>query len=226
MKILIIEDDKQMATTIRDGLKKQYVVDMANNGKKAEVLFSENEYDIILLDLNLPDIDGIELCKKIRDKNTVVPILAVTGRTSIDDKIKTLDFGADDYINKPFNFEELLARIRCLLRRRSNVPIVDGQLNIDDLSLDINSKEVKRDGKLIDLRQKEFQLLEYLIQNKGIVINRDKILQHVWKTSTDPFTNTVDVHIQSLRNKIDKPFEKPLIKTVYGFGYVLKSDAL
>lgn len=224
MKILIIEDDKQLADTIKSKLKKYYVVDIAHTGNSSIKMFGKNEYDVILLDLNLPDSNGIEICKKIRKTNKNISILALTGKTDIKDKVEALDTGFDDYLTKPFQFDELFARIRALLRRKSNTLTINNQLIIDDLILDTKTKTAKRQNKILDLRQKEFQLLEYLMQNQGVVIDREKIIKHVWKTSTDPSTNTIDVHIQSLRNKVDKPFNKPLIKTVYGFGYILKSD--
>lgn len=226
MKILMIEDDKQMAMTIKDQLKNEYLVDWANTGEKGEEMAIINDYDIVLLDLKLPDMDGSEVCRKIRKNKIQTPILILTGRVDVKEKVKNLDLGADDYLIKPFHFEELLARIRALIRRKTNTIILTNQLTVDDLVLDTNAKTVKRKGQSIDLRQKEFQLLEYLMQNQGRVLNRNQILWHVWSTNIDSLTNTVDVHIQSLRSKIDKPFENPLIKTVYGFGYVLKSDTL
>lgn len=224
MKILIVEDDKHLAETVKSRLKQNYIVDVAHTGKSSRQMLDKNEYDLIILDLNLPDSNGIEICKKIRKTNKNIPILALTGKAEVQDKVQALDNGFDDYLTKPFQFDELLARIRALLRRRSNTPVIDNKLIIDDLVLDTKTKTVQRQKKPLDLRQKEFQLLEYLMQNQGIVVSREKIIKHVWKTSTNLSTNTIDVHVQSLRNKIDKPFKKPLIKTIYGFGYILKSD--
>jgi two-component system OmpR family response regulator len=218
MKVLIIEDNKRLAATIRDKLRKEYVVDVAHTGDKGEYLIYVNEYDIILLDLNLPDMDGAEVCKKVRSNGCKVPILVLTGRSDLTDKVQTLDIGADDYLTKPFEFAELFARMRSLLRRNENSDFTSSRLVVDGLSLDSASREVVMRGKNINLRQKEFQLLEYLMRNQGRVVTRSQILEHVWDTDTDPITNTVDVHINSLRRKIDNSF----MKTVHGIGYMIK----
>jgi two-component system, OmpR family, copper resistance phosphate regulon response regulator CusR len=219
MKVLIIEDNKRLVATISDKLRKEYVVDVAYTGDKGEYLIYANEYDIILLDLNLPDMDGAEVCKKVRSNGCKVPILALTGRSNLSDKVHTLDMGADDYLTKPFEFEELFARMRSLLRRNENSDFTSSRLVVDGLSIDIVSREVTVRGKCINLRQKEFQLLEYLMRNQGRVVTRNQIIEHVWDTDTDPVTNTVDVHINSLRRKIANPF----IKTVHGIGYKIKA---
>jgi two-component system OmpR family response regulator len=219
MKVLIIEDNKRLAATIRDKLRKEYVVDVAYTGDKGEYLIYANEYDIILLDLNLPDMDGAEVCKKVRSNGCKVPILVLTGRSDLTDKVRALDIGADDYLTKPFEFAELFARMRSLLRRNENSDFTSSRLVVDGLSLDIISREVAMQGKSINLRQKEFQLLEYLMRNQGRVVTRNQIIEHVWDTDTDPITNTVDVHINSLRRKIINPF----IKTVHGIGYMVKA---
>lgn len=219
MKLLIVEDNKQFAATLKSKLKKLYEVDVAHTGDKGEYLAFANEYDAILLDLNLPDMDGREVCKKIRDGGNNVPILALTARTEIEDKVQTLDMGADDYLTKPFQFAELLARIRSLLRRGENLNANGTKLKIGELTLDISSQEVSLKGKLILLCKKELQLLEYLMRNQGRVVTRNQILEHVWDSSVDPVTNTVDVHINSLRKKIKGNH----IKTVYGTGYVLQT---
>jgi DNA-binding response OmpR family regulator len=219
MKVLIIEDNKRLAATIRDKLRKEYVVDVAYTGDKGEYLICVNDYDIILLDLNLPDMDGAEVCKKVRSNGCKVPILVLTGRSDLTDKVQALDIGADDYLTKPFEFAELFARMRSLLRRNENSDFTPSRLIVDGLSLDIASREVVMRGKNINLRQKEFQLLEYLMRNQGRVVTRSQILEHVWDTDTDPITNTVDVHINSLRRKIDNSF----MKTVHGIGYMIKA---
>ena len=219
MKVLIIEDNKILAATIKNRLQKQYVVDVAYTGDEGEYLIYANEYDIILLDLNLPDIDGTELCKKVRSNGVTVPILAITGRVTTADKVQTLDIGVDDYLTKPFEFAELLARIRSLLRRKINSDYASPRLIVGNLFLDTVSREVVLNNKNIGLCQKEFQLLEYLMRNQGRALTRDQILEHVWDTDTDPITNTIDVHINSLRGKIGDSF----IKTVHGIGYMIKA---
>jgi len=219
MKVLIIEDNKQLAATIKDELQKQYSVDVAHTGDKGEYLAFANEYDIILLDLNLSDIDGTQVCKKIRKNGNKVPILALTGRSELQDKVQALDMGVDDYLTKPFEFAELFARIRSLLRRGGYLNSSSSKLEVNGVSLDTSSQEASLKGKLINLRRKEFQLLEYLMRNQGRVVNRNQILEHVWDTDVDPITNTVDVHINSLRRKTSPSF----IKTVHGIGYMIKS---
>jgi len=219
MKVLIIEDNKQLAATIKDELQKQYSVDVAHTGDKGEYLAFANEYDIILLDLNLSDIDGTQVCKKIRKNGNKVPILALTGRSELQDKVQALDMGVDDYLTKPFEFAELFARIRSLLRRGGYLNSSSSKLEVNGVSLDTSSQEASLKGKLINLRRKEFQLLEYLMRNQGRVVNRNQILEHVWDTDVDPITNTVDVHINALRRKTSPSF----IKTVHGIGYMIKS---
>jgi len=235
MKVLIIEDNKRLAATIRDKLRKEYVVDVAYTGDKGEYLIHTNEYDIILLDLNLPDMDGAEVCKKVRSNGCKVPILVLTGRSDLIDKVQTLDMGADDYLTKPFEFAELFARMRSLLRRNENSDFTSSRLVVDGLSLDTISREVFMRGKCINLCQKEFQLLEYLMRNQGRVITRSQIIEHVWDTDTDPITNTVDVHINSLRQKLNADMSsstpgirrqnggEDVIKTVHGIGYTIKA---
>ena len=222
MKILIIEDDKQTAKTIKDGMKDYYAVDLAYTGEDGEYQAQVNNYDAIILDLMLPDIDGISICKKIRESGIKTPILALTGRTKVRDKVSALDSGIDDYLTKPFSFAELLARVRTLMRR-SPETFSSNLLSVGDLSLDVISKTVKRKRVKIFLRRKEFDLLEFLMRNQRRVMTRFMILEHVWDSSVDPVTNTIDVHIKTLRDRIDKPFAKKLIKTVHGFGYKIET---
>lgn len=222
MKVLVIEDNKQLASTIRHNLKSNYVVDIAHTGSRAEDFAYSNDYDLILLDLNLPDMDGALICKGLRENGDRTPILALTGRTKLHDKVQTLNIGADDYLTKPFQFEELYARMRSLLRKSASFPPASPKLVFVDLSLDPISRVVERQGKPVNLRGKEFQLLEYLLRNQGAVLSRGQIIEHVWKTDTDPLTNTVDVHINALRQKICYPFNTRLIKTVHGLGYMMK----
>ncbi len=222
MKILIIEDDRQTAETIRDVMKDYYAVDVAYTGEDGEYQASVNEYDVIVLDVVLPDIDGVEVCKRIRENEIKTPILMLTGKTETKDKVTALDSGADDYLTKPFKFAELLARIRALMRRAPST-LDSNTLSVGNLSLDIGTNMVKRNDKTIPLRRKEFGLLEYLMRNRGRVLTRSMILEHVWDSDTDPITNTVDVHINYLRDKIDKPFTDQLIKTVHGLGYKIEA---
>ncbi len=222
MKILIIEDDRQTAETIRDVLKDYYAVDVSYSGKDGEYQASVNEYDAIILDVVLPDMDGVEVCKKIRENEIKTPILMLTGKTETKDKVTALDSGADDYLTKPFKFAELLARIRALMRRAPST-LDSNTLSVGNLSLDIGTNKVKRNDKTIPLRRKEFGLLEYLMRNRGRVLTRSMILEHVWDSDTDPITNTVDVHINYLRDKIDRPFPTQLIKTVHGLGYKIEA---
>jgi len=221
MKILLIEDDKQTAATIQEALKDYYAVDVAYTGEDGEYQAEVNDYDLIILDLILPDMDGVTVCKNIRESEIKAPILILTGKSEIKDKVKALDSGADDYLIKPFSFNELLARVRALLRRGPDA-LATNKLSIGGLTLDVVANTVKRKGRKIPLRRKCFRLLEYLMRNKGRVVTRSMILEHVWESSIDPMTNTIDVHIKSLRDKIDKQFGTSLIKTVHGLGYKIE----
>ncbi|MBI2034885.1 MAG: response regulator transcription factor [Candidatus Levybacteria bacterium] len=218
MKILLIEDDRETAATLKEELKKDYIVEISFTGEEGEYQADINEYDLIMLDLGLPDKDGKEVCRNIRKKNLQLPILILTGEHDIYTKISLFDLGADDYLTKPFIIGELKARIRALLRRRHQV-ITSNLLSIDDLTVDLNKKIVQRGVKNISLRRKEYYLLEYLIRNTGRVVSRSMILDHVWESDSEALTNVVDVHIKYLRDKIDRPFGKQLIKTVHGLGY-------
>ena len=222
MKVLVIEDCEELITTIREKLRNYYTVDTAKTGLEGEELFDSNDYDVVILDLTLPDMDGTELCRRICRQGDNVPVIILSGRSDFKHKVNALNVGADDYLEKPFHFEELLARIRAVLRRRSRVTEIDSKLTADGLILDLETKIVSYKGNSVKLRQKEFLLLEFLLRNKGVVLNRSRILEHVWDSKTNLFTNTVDVHIQSLRRKIDKKFKTKFIRTVHGFGYQLK----
>lgn len=221
MKILLVEDDKDLALTVQYELQKHFVVDIAYTGEDGEYQAHINEYDLILLDLILPDINGMEVCQKLRENGIKTPIIMLTGQYDVDKKIESLNCGADDYIVKPFNFDELLARIRAILRRSLNL-MPSNILKAHDLYLDVVKKKVFRKGKEIMLRRKEFDLLEYLMRNAGKVLTRNMILEHVWDTAYDLANNTVDVHIKYLRDKVDKGSSKKLLKTVHGFGYKLE----
>ncbi|HEX8964939.1 MAG TPA: response regulator transcription factor [Patescibacteria group bacterium] len=222
MRLLVIEDDKETAYAIKEVLIDNYVVELAFTGAEGYEKALANEYDLITLDLNLPDINGLEVCKKIRSKGIITPILMLTGQDEISTKVAGLDYGADDYLLKPFNFEELMARIRVLLRR-NHPHHMTNTLHVGNLTLDLTKKVVKRGNRSIPLRRKELSLLEYLMRNRGKVITREMILNHVWASIEDPSTNTIDVHIKYLRDQIDKPFVKKLIKTVHGLGYKIES---
>jgi DNA-binding response OmpR family regulator len=222
MKILIIEDNRDLAFTVRDELSVSYIVDVCHSGEEAFKQIDENQYDLILIDIVLPDISGITLCRRIRKEGVKAAILMLTGKTDVTSIVRALNAGADDYLKKPFAFSELFARIKALLRRPTK-NIVPKTLSFADLTLDLSTKKVRRKGKLIYLRKKEFYLLEYLMRNKGIIVSRSMIMESVWESTSQPErTNTVNVHMKSLRDRIDKNFKHKLIKTVPGSGYVLE----
>jgi len=222
MRILVIEDEKKVAEFIGNGLAEEgYAVDAAHDGEQGYFLASTSEYDVILLDVMLPKIDGITLCTKLRAEDCQTPILMLTAKDAVKDKVRGLDAGADDYVTKPFAFEELLARIRSLLRKTY---LHQGtRFQVDDLVLDTATHTVTRAGTVIPLSVKEYALLEYLMGNAGSVVTRAMISEHVWDINFDTFTNVIDVYISYLRNKIDKGRKTRLIHTVRGRGYVLKS---
>jgi len=217
----LIEDEKKVANFIERGLKEEYyAVDVVYDGENGIYMAEVNEYDLIILDIVLPVKDGISICKELRKKKIYVPILMLTVKDGVQDKVLGLDSGADDYVTKPFAFEELLARVRALLRRKNqNVTTV---LKVADLELNQLTHEVKRAGKEIALTMKEYTLLEYLMLNTNQIVTRTMISEHVWNESFDSFTNVIDVYVNYLRNKIDKGLKKQLIHTVRGIGYVLK----
>ena len=221
MRILLVEDEKKIASFIERGLKEQrYVVDVAADGQKGSFLADVNEYDLIILDIMLPGVDGLSLCKDIRKKKAHIPILLLTARNKVSDKVRGLQDGADDYLTKPFAFDELLARVGALLRRKNGQKTTT--LQVADLELDQLKHVVKRGGKEIKLTSKEYSLLDYLMTHASHVVTRTMISEHVWNEDFDSFTNVVDVYISHLRNKIDKGFKKPLIHSIRGTGYVLK----
>lgn len=221
MRILVIEDEKKVADFIRRGLKEEgYAVDVSYNGQEGQFMASTNEYDLIILDLMLPQTDGITICKKLRADKISTPIIMLTAKDSMQDKVTGLDSGANDYLTKPFAFGELLARIRVLLRKSTDK--ITTALKMGDLELDLISHKVTRSGKEIALTSKEYTLLEYLMHNAGAVVTRTMISEHVWDINFDTFTNVIDVYINYLRNKIDAGHKKNLIHTVRGRGYILK----
>jgi len=227
IKILIVEDEIKIANSLKQGLEElQYQVDIAYDGLIGQKLFLSNSYDIVLLDINLPGINGLDLCSIIRQYDPKIPVLMLTAFGSTDDKVEGFNTGADDYLVKPFDFKELLARINALLRRADIIPEIKGrQLSIADLQMDLERKEVIRNGKQIKLTAKEFQLLEYLLRNKNKVLSRGDIAESVWDLDFDTGTNIIDVYVNYLRRKIDRGHSHKLIHTQVGFGYVMKEVA-
>jgi len=221
MKILLIEDERKIASFIERGLKEEhFIVDVTYDGENGSYMAQVNDYDLVILDIMLPGKDGVRVCTELRKKKIDTPILMLTARDSIQDKIFGLDAGADDYVTKPFAFEELLARVRALLRRKSSRNTMN--LKVADLELDQRTHRVTRAGKEIELTNKEYNLLEYLMLNANHVVTRTMLYEHVWDVHFDTFTNVVDVYINYLRNKIDKNFAKQLIHTVRGTGYIIR----
>ncbi|MEJ8803323.1 response regulator transcription factor [Pontibacter sp. H249] len=224
MKILLIEDEPKVASFIKKGLEEQsYEVDQAYDGVFGVKLALQNEYDVILLDIILPHMNGIDVCREIRKHNRTVAILMLTALGSTDDKIIGLDAGADDYLTKPFEFKELMARIRALTRRGTENSTGE-KLSVSDLEMDVAKRTVTRGGKPINLTAREFSLLYYLLRNQGKVVSRVDITEQVWETSFDTGSNVIDVYINFLRKKIDKGYENKLIHTLVGMGYVLKEQ--
>ena len=221
MRILLVEDDSRMASVIARGLREQsYAVDVAQNGNEGLYQSSINDYDLIVLDVLLPERDGFEVCRELRVRGSATPILMLTARAAVEDRITGFDAGADDYLTKPFSFRELLARIRALLRRDSRLhPDV---FEIDDLIIDSASHRVSRANREIQLTAKEYALLEHLARNAGRLISRSEIAAHVWDDSFDPFSNTIEVYINRLRKKIDGTHPTKLLHTRRGEGYILE----
>ena len=223
MRLLVVEDEKKLNDLITKKLEKEYYgVDSCFDGEEAVRYVEGTEYDAIILDIMLPKLDGFEVIKRIRAKKNKVPILLLTARDNIDDKVKGLDYGADDYLVKPFIFEELMARIRVLLRRNSGN--ADNIITIANLKVDLDAKIVFRDDVLIKLSGREYSILEYLIRNKGKILPRERIEDHIWNYEYEGGTNVIDVYIRYLRKKIDDGYTPKLIHTVRGLGYVLRVD--
>lgn len=221
MRILLVEDDSGVAGFIVKGLtEERYAVDQSADGEEGYVMANAIPYDLIILDVMLPTLDGISICRRLRSQGKSVPIILLTAKDTIEDRVTGLDMGADDYLTKPFAFPELLARIRSLLRRGSGQPAI--RLKVADLQMDPITHQVSRAGQVQTLTNKEYAILEYLMRNENRVLTRSAIIEHVWDIQYDNLTNIVDVHIRSLRTKIDKDFSIPLIHTVRGVGYVLK----
>jgi len=224
IKILVVEDEKRLAEILKEGLTEHfYNVDIAYDGYIGKTFAEKNNYDLIILDINLPLINGYELCKEIRVNNKKVPIIMLTAMGASENKLAGFDVGADDYVVKPFEFNELLARIKVFLRRSiTTEPIEENTIIIDDLEINTSKKTVSRAGEQIELTAKEYTLLEYLARNKGIVVSRVDIAEKIWDLNFDTGTNYIDVYINYLRKKIDKDYPNKLIHTRVGLGYVLK----
>ncbi len=223
MRILIIEDERKIISFIKRGLKEEkFVVDSAETGDEGLYMAEVNPYDLILLDVMLPDKDGFSTCKELRAKKAKTPILMLTARNAVHDRIVGLNAGADDYLSKPFAFGELVARIRALLRRQAEEKTT--LLKLGDLELNMLNQEVHRGGKKLELTSKEFTLLQYMMLNANQVITRTMISEHVWQEDSNNYSNVIDVYIKYLRNKIDKGTKKKFIHTIRGSGYILKES--
>ncbi|MHB9014375.1 MAG: response regulator [Ignavibacteriaceae bacterium] len=223
MKILIVEDEKKVASFIKKGMEEEYfTADVALDGKEGLKMATSEDYDAIIMDIMLPFIDGISLLKEIRKREIITPVLMLTVKDSLKDKVEGLDAGADDYLTKPFAFEELVARIRALLRRHesSKAPT----LHVGELVLDLQSHKVLRGEQEILLTPKEYAILEYLMRNSNKVVSRTKLIEHVYEYHFDPETNIIDVYINKVRAKVDNNFDKPLIHTIRGIGYIIKDE--
>ncbi|MGM9509289.1 response regulator [Larkinella sp. GY13] len=223
MKILLVEDEERLASFIRKGISAEgYEVEVAYDGRAGLALFRREIYDLIILDVNLPQINGFELCRLIRSENETIPVLMLTALDSLADKSDGFNAGADDYLAKPFEFQELLLRLRALTRRSGSRP--KQILRLADLELNLDTKTVTRAGKRIDLTTREYALIEYLMLNKGKIISRVDISERVWSLNFDTNSNVIDVYISYLRKKIDKDFSPRLLHTIVGMGYVLRED--
>lgn len=224
MHVLVVEDERRLATLLQRVLtEERHVVDVANDGLAGFDLAGSGTYDVIILDLMLPGMDGIQITKRLRDARIQTPILMLTARGAVEDRVSGLKSGADDYLVKPFAMEELLARVSALLRRRDRALDVAQQLRAGDLTLDLVRHEATREGRVIELTAKEFALLEYLMRNAGQVLTRTQITDHVWRYDMDALSNVVDIYIHYLRDKIDRGASKALIKTVRGVGYKIEA---
>lgn len=221
VRLLIIEDDHKIASALKRGLEQEkFAVDVDYEGEAGYGSASTMDYDLIILDLMLPGMDGQQICQKLRTENIHTPIIMLTAKSAINDRVSGLNSGADDYLSKPFSFEELLARVRALLRRPKES--ITEQLKVGDLVLNTLSFSVNRNNQPINLTSKEFALLEYLMRNKGQILSKDNIIEHVWDFDADILPNNVEVYIGYIRSKVDKPFKKNLLHTVRGFGYKIE----
>jgi heavy metal response regulator len=224
MRVLLVEDDKKIASFISKGLKEAgFATDHAEDGVDGLHLAVNEPYDAAIIDIMLPGLDGLSIIEELRRKKINTPIIVLSAKRSVDDRIKGLQIGGDDYLTKPFSFSELLARVQALIRRSSGVT-EPNMLEVKDLSMNLITREITRGDRKIELQPREFSLLEYLMRNKGRVLSKTMILEHVWDYNFDPQTNVVDVLVCRLRNKVEKEFEHKLIHTIRGVGYVLKED--
>ncbi|MEO8071315.1 MAG: response regulator transcription factor [Acidobacteriota bacterium] len=224
MRVLIVEDDATIADFVARGLREGgFAVDVAGDGDAALARTRQHAYDVAIVDLMLPARDGLSVIDEMRRRAITTPVLILSARRSVDDRVKGLQAGGDDYLTKPFAFAELLARVQALVRRATRAP-EPTTITVDDLVLDLLSRRVTRGGVAIDLRPREFALLEYLMRNAGRVVSKTMILSHVWEYTFDPQTNIVDVLVSRLREKIDRPFERKMLQTVRGVGYVLRAE--
>lgn len=224
MHILVVEDEKRLAFLLRRVLlEERHTVDLAHDGHAGLDLAESGTYDVVVLDVMLPGIDGIEICRQMRADGVMSPVLMLTARGSVEDRVVGLNVGADDYLTKPFAMEELLARINALLRRRDRSFEATPQLTVGDLTLDLVRHEARRAGRVIELTAKEFALLEYLMRHPGQALTRTQIIDAVWRYDLEALSNVVDIYIHYLRDKIDSGREKPLIKTVRGMGYKIEA---
>jgi len=222
MRILHVEDDTGIASFVIKGLKESgHIVDHVVDGEEGLHRALTEDYDIAIIDLMLPKLDGLSLIAKMRKQGRNIPVIILSAKRSVDDRVRGLEVGSDDYLTKPFSFTELIARIHALARRAKNIPD-STHLTIADLSMDLRSRHVDRSGQTIDLQPREFALLEYLMRNAGRVVSKTMIMEHVWDYNFDPQTNVVETRISRLRDKVDRDFEKKLIHTVRGAGYILK----
>lgn len=225
MKVLIIEDEVKAVNSLAKGLKEYQIdVDYAYDGITGTRLAEANQYDVIISDIIVPGINGFDLTRELRSKGISTPVLLLTALSSTDDKVTGLEVGADDYLTKPYEFKELLARIKALSRRGKEPPVPKVTLSFSDMEMNLTTKEFFRHGKKIELTPKEFALMEYFIRNQGRVISKAEIAEKVWDINFETTSNVVEVYVNYLRNKVDKPFEKKLIHTVFGVGYILKDE--
>ncbi|MDU0372825.1 response regulator [Hymenobacter endophyticus] len=223
MKILLVEDEPKLASFVKKGFENEgYEIEIAYDGRVGQSLIQQNRYDLVILDVNLPYVNGFELCRLVRRQDAHVPVLLLTALDSLDDKVTGFESGTDDYLVKPFEFKELLLRARVLTRRHTEAATVKRTLQIADLELNLDAKTVSRAGHRIDLTTKEYALLEYLLLNRGKIISRVDIAEKVWELNFDTNTNVIDVYVSYLRKKLDKGYPVKLIHTVVGMGYVLR----
>ncbi len=224
MHILVVEDEQRLAYLLRRVLlEERHTVDLAHDGNTGLDLALSDTYDLVILDIMLPGIDGVEVCRQMRLERIMSPVLMLTARGSVEDRVTGLNVGADDYLVKPFAMEELLARINALLRRRDQRFDENPRLSVSDLTLDLVAHEARRDGRVIELTAKEFALLEYLMRHQGRVLTRTQIVDAVWRYDMEALSNVVDIYIHYLRDKVDQGFSRPLIKTVRGVGYKIEA---